>query len=125
VKVIVEPVPVLNPAVAVPIDVGHVLVIVGMTLKIVQQPSISLPLEYSQGCILLGEVISPAIAPSIFIFQITANTLATTYCRLFRLFRYFRIQPPAAVTADCVVYYPKLFYHILWIKKIPRANSFY
>ncbi len=45
VPVVVEPVPVLNPAVAVPIDVSNVLGIVGMTLKIVQQPSVSLPLE--------------------------------------------------------------------------------
>jgi len=49
VEVVVKPVPVLNPAVAVPVDVGHVLGVVRVTPKIVQQPSIPLPLE-----ILLG-----------------------------------------------------------------------
>lgn len=47
IEVVIKPIPVLHPAVAVPVDVGHVLGVVGVTLKIMRQPSIPLPLEYS------------------------------------------------------------------------------
>jgi len=75
VEVVIKPVPVLNPAVAVPVDIGHVLGVVRVAPKIVQQPSIPPPFECSWGCILFGEVISPAVEPSIFIFQITIDAL--------------------------------------------------
>jgi len=75
VEVVVKPVPVLNPAVAVPVDIGHVLGVVRVAPKTVQQPSIPLPFECSWGCILFGEVISPAVGPSISIFQTTIDAL--------------------------------------------------
>jgi len=58
VPVVVEPVPVLDPAVSVPVDVVHVVGVAGMPPKICNLSSKPPPLEYSRGCILFGDFIS-------------------------------------------------------------------
>ena len=46
--IVVEPIPILNPAVIVPVNVIDVLGIIGMTpQKLYNKPSISPPIEYS------------------------------------------------------------------------------
>lgn len=60
VPVVVEPVPVLDPAIAVPIDVVDVLGVVGVTPKMCDSHLRHCPQNTQTGCTLFGDVIPPA-----------------------------------------------------------------
>ena len=67
--VVVEPVPVLNPAVVVPVNVIGVLGIVGMTpQKLYNKPSISPPIEYSIGLYFIWRLYLSNILHQVFSF---------------------------------------------------------
>ncbi len=61
VPVVVEPVEVKLAVGTVPVQIGHVAVVVrvdpGRAVKKYKTSSVSLPLEYSQGCILFEDII--------------------------------------------------------------------
>ncbi|MFZ2189512.1 MAG: hypothetical protein WA057_01440 [Candidatus Magasanikiibacteriota bacterium] len=88
VPVVVEPVEVELAVGNVPVEVGHVAVAVrvdpGGAVKTYKTPSISPPFEYSQGCILFGDMI-PLISYTKFIIWEHNNSTLNKAMTLFTL----------------------------------------